>query len=150
MNIRLLVLLLAIINFSCESYFDDVNKINLGGVPIKNIIDEYKFSLNDFEPYLPLNQDDLKKAKIEQRYLGYYKKWDQQEAYYYATQNTGFKANDERTEGTYSKYSSIDDKIDTFHYFTTYIKFGIGRATYDSSQEIRTGKITREDGRKDS
>ncbi len=125
---------------------DDVNKINLGGVPIKKIIDEYKFSLNDFEPYLPLNQDDLKKAKIEQRYLGYYKKWDQQEAYYYATQNTGFKANDERTEGTYSKYSSIDDKIDTFHYFTTYIKFGIGRATYDSSQEIRTGKITREEG----
>ena len=24
---------------------DDVNKINLGGVPIKNIIDEYKFNI---------------------------------------------------------------------------------------------------------
>ena len=38
----------------------------------------------------------------------------------------------ERTPGTYSKYNSIDDKIDDFHYYTTYIKFGIGRATYDA------------------
>jgi hypothetical protein len=28
----------------------------------------------------------------------------------------------------------------------TLIKFGIGRATYDASQEIRNGKITREEG----
>ena len=52
----------------------------------------------------------------------------------------------ERTQGSYSKYSSIDDKLDTLHYYTTLIKFGIGRATYDASQEIRTNKITREEG----
>ena len=62
------------------------------------------------------------------------------------SQNTGFKSNEVRTEGSYSKYSSIDDKIDTFHYYTTLIKFGIGRATYDASQEIRNGKITRDEG----
>ena len=33
-----------------------------------------------------------------------------------------------------------------FHYYTTLIKFGIGRATYDAAQEIRNGKITREEG----
>ena len=48
--------------------------------------------------------------------------------------------------GTYSTYNSIDDRIDDFHYHTTYIKFGIGRATYDASQEIRSGDITREEG----
>ncbi|HRP37577.1 MAG TPA: N-acetyl sugar amidotransferase, partial [Candidatus Dojkabacteria bacterium] len=36
--------------------------------------------------------------------------------------------------------------IDDLHYYTTYIKFGIGRATYDSSQEIRNHHITREEG----
>src|SRR6185436_20819983 len=46
----------------------------------------------------------------------------------------------------YSKYSSIDDRIDMFHYYTTLIKFGIGRATYDAAQEIRNGKISREEG----
>ena len=73
-------------------------------------------------------------------------KWDPQECYYYSQENTGFKANIERTEGTYSKYASIDDKIDNFHYFTTLIKFGLGRASYDAAQEIRNDKITREEG----
>ena len=84
--------------------------------------------------------------KIQVHYLGYYLRWDPQECYYYAAENTGFKTNTERTEGSYSKYSSIDDKIDPFHYYTTLIKFGIGRATYDSSQEIRNNKISREEG----
>jgi hypothetical protein len=83
---------------------------------------------------------------VEVHYLGYYVKWDPQECYYYAVDNTGFKANTERTQGSYSKYSSIDDKIDPFHYYTTLIKFGIGRATYDAAQEIRNDKITREEG----
>ena len=55
-------------------------------------------------------------------------------------------ASPERTPGTYSKYNSIDDRIDDFHYYTTITKFGIGRATYDASQEIRSGDITRDEG----
>jgi N-acetyl sugar amidotransferase len=118
----------------------------LGGRKVKDIIKEKNFTLNDFAPYIPPDAKDLEKHGVEVHYLGYYLKWDPQECYYYASENTGFKANTERTEGTYSKYSSIDDKIDMFHYFTTLIKFGIGRATYDAAQEIRNGKITREEG----
>ena len=36
--------------------------------------------------------------------------------------------------------------MDDLHYYTTLIKFGIGRATYDAAQEIRSGDITREEG----
>ncbi len=57
-----------------------------------------------------------------------------------------FLASPERTPGTYSKYNSIDDRIDDFHYYTTGIKFGLGRASYDAAQEIRSGDITREEG----
>ena len=78
--------------------------------------------------------------------MGYYIPWHPQGAYYYAVENGGFQASPERTPGTYSKYNSIDDKIDDFHYYTTFIKFGIGRATYDASQEIRNEEITREEG----
>jgi hypothetical protein len=88
----------------------------------------------------------LRSIGTEVHYLGYYLRWDPQECYYYASKNTGFKTNTERTEGSYSKYSSIDDKIDPLHYYTTFIKFGIGRATYDAAQEIRNNKITREEG----
>ncbi len=118
----------------------------LGGVKVKDIIDQYDYKLNDFIPYFPFPYEKIKSSKINVQFLGYYLKWDPQEAYYYSSEHNGFSANTERTEGTYSKYSSIDDKIDNFHYYTTLIKFGIGRATYDAAQEIRNGKITRDEG----
>lgn len=125
---------------------DNPKEMSFGGVSMSDIIDEGEFKYNDFAPYIPPNPEHLHDKGIEVHYLGYYLKWDPQECYYYAVDHTGFAANDERTEGSYSKYSSIDDKIDPFHYYTTLAKFGIGRATYDAAQEIRNGKITREEG----
>ena len=122
------------------------SEIILGGEKLSSILKNYDFNLNDFEPYIPPRLDDLNSKKIEQRFLGYYLKWDPQECYYYAAKNTGFRPNTERTEGSYSKYSGIDDKIDTFHFYLTFIKFGLGRASYDAAQEIRNDKITREEG----
>ena len=122
------------------------SEIILGGEKLSSILKNYNFNLNDFEPYMAPSLDDLNSKKIEQRYLGYYLEWDPQECYYYAAKNTGFRPNTERTEGSYSKYSSIDDKIDPFHYYLTFIKFGLGRASYDAAQEIRNEKITREEG----
>lgn len=116
-----------------------------GGVPLSDYLESKKYVLGDFAPYIPPAKEELISAGVEVHYLGYYLKWDPQECYYYSVDNTGFEANPVRTEGTYSKYSSIDDKIDPFHYFTTLIKFGIGRCTYDAAQEVRNGKITREE-----
>lgn len=124
---------------------DDPLDMRLGGVTVREIIEQYDFTLNDFTPYIAPRPELLAEKNIEVHYLGYYLKWDPQECYYYAAEHTGFQANPDRTEGSYSKYSSIDDKIDPFHYFTTLIKFGIGRATYDAAQEVRNGKITREE-----
>lgn len=120
--------------------------IYLGGTSIQSLKEDFGLSKNDLEPYLPINPDIIEKKNIEVHYLGYYLKWHPQAAYYYAHEYGGFEASPERTPGTYSKYNSIDDKIDDFHYYTTYIKFGIGRATYDAAQEIRSGDITREEG----
>ena len=86
-----------------------------------------------------------KKQKIKQYFLGYYEKILPQENFYNAVKTTGFSVNDERTEGTYSKYNSLDDKVDGFHYWTSYIKFGIGRATEEASNEIRHGYINRDE-----
>ena len=69
-----------------------------------------------------------------------------QENYYYAAEHTGFRANPERSEGTYSKYASLDDQLDGFHYYLAFIKFGIGRATSDTAHEIRDGHLTRDEG----
>ena len=123
----------------------DPQDMVLGGKSVREIMAETVFTLNDFTPYIPPSADFLEQRGVEVHYLGYYLKWDPQECYYYAAEHTEFQANTERTEGTYSKYSSIDDRIDMFHYYTTLAKFGIGRATYDAAQEVRNGKITREE-----
>jgi N-acetyl sugar amidotransferase len=129
-----------------SNYKKNFSDIYLGGISIRDLIDKYGLNLNDLDVYLPVDVDKLEGAGIQIHYLGYYLKWIPQENYYYSVENTGFEANQERTEGTYSKYNSIDDRMDGLHYYTTYIKFGIGRATYEASQEIRNHHITREEG----
>lgn len=131
-----------------KSYFsfDKLDEVYLAGVSIKELIEKYDIRLSDLMSFLPPKIKDLEKANIEVHYLGYYLKWTPQEVYYYAVENTGFKARPHRTQGTFSKYSGIDDKIDDLHFYTTFIKFGIGRASYDAAQEIRNKHLTREEG----
>lgn len=130
------------------SYFtaDDPSRIYLGGTSLADLRDLFGVEQVELQPYLPANPAEIERKKVEVHYLGYYLKWHPQSAYYYAVEHGGFQASPERTPGTYSKYNSIDDKIDDFHYYTTFIKFGIGRATYDAAQEIRSGDITRDEG----
>jgi N-acetyl sugar amidotransferase len=124
----------------------NLNDIHLAGVSVSELQEVYGLSINDLQPYLPANYLELEKSDVQVHYLGYYLKWTPQESYYYAVEHTGFEANSVRTEGTYSKYNSLDDRIDGLHYYTTFIKFGLGRATYDASQEIRNRHLTREEG----
>ncbi len=131
-----------------ERYFAadaSLDHMYFGGVPATEL-PAHGVNLRALEPYMPASVDALRRAEIAVHFLGYYLKWTPQECYYYAAEHTAFEANTERTEGTYSKYNSIDDKTDPYHYWTTYIKFGIGRATYDAAQEIRNAHITREEG----
>jgi len=123
----------------------DVRDMLLGGKSVGEYVDE-GVPLADLTSYLPMDMEVLDRKGIDWKYLGYYKRWVPQEAYYYAVENTGFEANPVRTEGTYSKYNSLDDKVDGFFYWTRWIKFGVGRTMMDSAQEIRNHHITREEG----
>jgi hypothetical protein len=100
----------------------------------------------ELQPFKAPKYDDIVRNKTTIQFLGYYKFWDPQENFYYCTEHTGFTPNPDRSEGTYSKYASLDDRIDGFHYYLGYIKFGIGRTTSDAAHEIRDAKITREEG----
>ena len=124
------------------AYHEWGHEVYLGGVPAAELRKDYKLQRCDLQAYLPQHS----KSRLKIRYLGYYLKWHPQSCYYYAVENGGFECAPERTPGTWSKYNSIDDKMDDFHYHTTFTKFGIGRATYDAAQEIRSGDITREEG----
>ena len=128
--------------------YKNIDKLYLGGIKLKEIENTYKFSKKDLSIFLPPRIDEFSKKPIEVHYLGYYLKWIPQETFYYSVENCGFRPRPFRTHGTYNKYSSIDDKFDDLHYYTTYIKFGIGRATYDVAQEIRNDHLSIYEGKK--
>lgn len=127
--------------------FDVNNPENyLSGVKIKDLIDIHKINLNDLKIYSSATSKQIKKIGLEVHYMSYYRYWSPQENFYYASQNTNFEVAQERTPGSYSKYSGLDDKLECFHFYMMMIKFGMGRATWDAAQEIRDGKISREEG----
>jgi N-acetyl sugar amidotransferase len=123
--------------------------------------DEKKFWFSDFEAtkwlkngytksemdiYLSPSADKVFSKKINRQFWSYYIPWDPQEHFYYASKNTGFKPKpDGRSEGTYTKYSSLDDATDGFHFYFMLLKFGFGRATSDAAKEVREGHISREE-----
>jgi N-acetyl sugar amidotransferase len=117
------------------------------GLKNKEYLSEDDYSESDLMFYEPPTAEQLDKAGIAGKYFySYYHKWSPQENYYYCIEHTGFKPNSERSEGTYSKYSSLDDKMDGFHYYMRYIKFGLGRCLEEAAHEVRDGHITREEG----
>jgi len=123
----------------------DHNKHYFSGMPPEAWA-EYGIKPNDLMYYMAPDFEKIIENKTEIHFMGYYRYWDPQENFNYCLKNTGFQCNTERTEGTYSKYASLDDKLDGVHYYLGFIKFGIGRATSDSAHEIRDGRITREKG----
>ena len=125
-----------------KQFFSSVRDtdLHISGVAVEELIAEYGIDRSALSRYLPLAEDA--RSNVDVHYFGYYRKWHPQAAYYYAVEHAAFEASPERTSGTYSKYNSIDD----LHYYSTGIKFGIGRASYDAAQEIRSGDIMRDEG----
>lgn len=121
-------------------------KLFFAGLPLEELAEHGIFQ-HDLTPYYPLEREIFEKAGVEIHMLPYYINYDPQKMYYYAVEHTGFQPNpDGRSEGTYTKYSSLDDKVDGFHYYTWFIKTGRARATEDAALEVRNGHITREEG----
>lgn len=107
-------------------------------------------SKSDLSPYMYPSESVLKKNKIQAYYFSYFFKWSMFDNYNYVKKFLpNFKENLEgRTEGTFTNFDSLDDKIDDLYYYMQYIKFGFGRATRDVSRFIQNGHLDRLEGLK--
>jgi N-acetyl sugar amidotransferase len=105
---------------------------------------------SDLSPYIYPNETFLKKNKILAYYFSYFFKWSMFDNYNYVKKVLpNFKENLEgRTEGTFTNFDSLDDKIDDLYYYMQYIKFGFGRTTRDVSRFIQNGHLGRLEGLK--
>jgi len=124
---------------------EDATKYWLSDFPIEYWY-SHGFNSRELEIYSLPSLERLYEAKIERHFYSYYVNWRPQDHYYYCAENTNFQANPNgRSEGTYSKYASLDDHIDPYHYYFSLLKFGIARATSDAAHEVREGVIERDE-----
>ncbi|MDC0039561.1 N-acetyl sugar amidotransferase [Gammaproteobacteria bacterium] len=134
--------------FTCFDFCWDTSSVAnymLAGVPLIELVERHGFTRNDLLPYRSPSLRDIEEHRVEVHYMSYYKKWTPQDNYYYAVEHTGFQPNPTRRDGSFSRYAGIDDVLEDLHYYMQVIKFGMGRATWDTAQEIRTGKLEREE-----
>ena len=125
-------------------YTTNNDDIYFGGVHISEL-SKYNISKNDIKPYLPIRSELIEEFPLTVLNLPYYLNYNPQSNFYFASENSDFKVNPYRSEGTYTKYSSLDDKLDNLHFYTWFIKTGRGRATEDAALEVRNKIITRDE-----
>jgi N-acetyl sugar amidotransferase len=104
----------------------------------------------DLSPYIYPSDEILKKNKILAFYFSYFFKWSMFDNYNYVKKFLpNFRENSQgRTEGTFTNFDSLDDKIDDLYYYMQYIKFGFGRSTRDVSRFIQNGHLSKSEGLK--
>ena len=125
---------------------DDSTPIYLGGLSFEELKAE-GYDEGALKLYKPSLRQQVIDSGVDVYHMTHFVPWATQRNYYVAKEVSDFQSNPlGRSEGTYSKYASLDDKIDGFHYFTMFAKFGQGRAVDDACRDIRDGYITREEG----
>ena len=122
-------------------------KIYLAGLEMEEIKKEYSLSNSDLKPYMPVDKETLRENNINILHITDFVSYNPQKNFYFAKEKSQFEVNpDGRSEGTYTKYVSLDDQIDGLHHYTWFIKTGRGRATEDACIEIRNEIISRDEG----
>lgn len=125
--------------------FSEVLENMIGDDP-QNWVDD-NVTVNDLNHYIYPELEDVQKSGVKALYMSYFFKWDQWTNYNYIKKFIDFKDSPcGRTEGTFTRHDSLDDKIDDVYYYMQYIKFGFGRAIRDASRLIQNGHMTREEG----
>lgn len=119
---------------------------HLVGDDARNWVDD-TVSLKDLNPYIYPDTKTIQELGIKVYYFGYFFKWSMFENYNFIKDKIDFRTSAKgRTDGTFTNFDSLDDKMDDLYYYMQFIKFGFGRAVRDASRMIQNGHLTRGEG----
>lgn len=126
--------------------FTEVLEHQIGDHP-GNWVDE-GIEDRDLAPYQYPEQERLDDVGVKAMYFAYFFRWSMLENYRYIQKHMpGFHTDPNgRTDGTFTDFDSLDDKIDPIYYYMQYVKFGFGRATRDACRMINNGQMSRAEG----
>jgi hypothetical protein len=120
---------------------DEVLEHQVGDSPY-NWVDDV-VSERDIFPYL--YPEDVE--GITAYYYSYFFPWSIYDNYELMDEKVGWTlAPNDRSDGSFEGWDSIDDCIDGLDFWMMHLKFGFGRATRMASRLIKEGIMTREEG----
>jgi hypothetical protein len=127
--------------------YTEVIEHQIGDDPYNWVDDEV--GEGDLNPYFYPPLEDVERVGVKALYFAYFFRWSMYENYQYIKDKFDFElAEGGRTNGTFTNFDSLDDKIDNVYYYMQFIKFGFGRAIRDASRMIQNDQMTRAEGLK--
>ena len=94
--------------------------------------------------FFPPTDAELEAAGVHGIFLGDFIFWDHERQTEFLIDEYGWR--EDKVEGSYKWYKSVECKMSGVHDYAKYIKRGFGRGTDFASQDVRTGLMTREEG----
>jgi hypothetical protein len=88
--------------------------------------------------------DEYREAGIQGFHLGDYMFWDEERQVEFIKKEFGWE--EDKIEGTYKGYKSVECKMPGLHDYTKFLKRGFGRGTDHATKDVRSGILTREEG----
>ena len=102
---------------------------------------------HDLAPYLYPDVSTVEEVGVKSMYFSYFFRWSMLDNWNFIKDKFDFwTAEGGRTNGSFTNFDSLDDKIDNLYYHMQFVKFGFGRATRDACRMIQNGQMTREEG----
>lgn len=93
------------------------------------------------------SDDEIDRVGVRGIYLSNYVNWDANEHVKLVTEKYGWLPAQQPFERTYRNFSNLDDMHENgIHDYLKFIKLGYGRASDHACKDIRSGKMTREEG----
>jgi hypothetical protein len=102
----------------------------------------------ELTPYFYPSDEDIERVGVTGIFLGSYFFWDARKQLEIVKKGGFSVKEDGPTEGTYTNYENLDEKLVSLHDYLKYVKYGFGRATDHVNIDIRNGRMSREEGKK--
>lgn len=117
------------------------------GNRIQDMIGVRGITTKELTPYFYPSDEDIERVGVRGLFLGHYFFWDARKQLDLIMKETGFKVKEDGpTEGTYTNYENLDERLVGLHDYLKFVKYGFGRATDHVCIDIRNNRLTREEG----
>jgi N-acetyl sugar amidotransferase len=118
------------------------------GNRIQDMVGVKGITEKDLTPYFYPNDVEIERVGVTGIFLGHYFFWDARKQLEVVKRRGFSLKEDGPTEGTYTNYENLDERLVGLHDYLKFVKYGFGRATDHACIDIRNKRITREQGLK--